>query len=226
MKFIFLDRMNRIKFCLIFILGVCCVVATHSEQTTNTTAPTVTTTITNTVSEISPAAPPTHSEATNAEESTEPAPFPQTYVEPTKEEKKEAAKKPKRTGPPKTYGDCTGSYWIGQRIVAERHAGWGWLKPEGGSWKTAKWIMIEEKPGKIEAPSRFYNRPNDDHNMQYKLYGHFADYKGYEPNIDSLVEVFALKGFEVIGSSARIDRSPPGPSGGRKGRISERGAHF
>ncbi len=82
--------------------------------------------------------------------------------------------------------------------------------------------MLEEKPGKIEAPSRFHHRPNDDNNMQYKLYGEYADYKGYEPNIDSLVPVFILKGFEVIGRGKKLVRRPPGPSGNRKGRISTR----
>lgn len=158
-----------------------------------------------------------------SEEERVPAPYPQASTKPSIEEKKfseEKEKIPKR--PPQKYGDCTGEFWIGQRVVTERHAGWGWLKRDGDSWRNAKWIMLEEKPGSIKAPQRFYPRPEDDNNMQYRLYGDFASYKGYEPNIDAVVDVFALKGFEVIGEGSKIDRRPPGPTGSRKGRISER----
>jgi hypothetical protein len=126
------------------------------------------------------------------------------------------------TGPPHSYGDCTGPYWIGQRIVTERHAGWGWLKKQDQNWRSAKWIMLKEEPCKIKSPERFYESTTDDNNMQYKLYGEFAPYKGYEPNIDTLTDVFILKGFEVIGPGQKIMLEPPGPGGRTTGRISER----
>lgn len=155
-------------------------------------------------------------------EENEPTPYPQASKK-QPEEKKYLGQKEKKSGkPPEKYGDCTGESWIGQRVVADRYAGWGWLKREGESWRSAKWIMVEEKPGVILAPQRFYLRPEDDNNMQYRLYGSFASYKGYEPNVDTLTDVFVLKGFEVIGPGSKIERKPPGPSGTRKGRIAER----
>jgi hypothetical protein len=138
------------------------------------------------------------------------------------EHRVEKVKKTHLSGPPKHYGDCTGPYWIGQRVVTLRHAGWGWLKHEGENWRTAKWIMLKEEPGKIQAPHRFYDSASSDDNMQYRIYGDFATYKGYEPNVDTLVDVFILKGFEGIGLGEKIQRSPPGPSGSGAGRISER----
>lgn len=189
--------------------------APASEQTAN--SPTETETSSSTESS---------SMESEAVEEDAPVPYPQASLRPPSEEKKsvkEEKKKKTSKKPPQKYGDCTGESWIAQRIVTKRHAGWGWLKRDGESWKRAKWIMLEEKPDIIKAPQRFYNRPEDDNNMQYRLYGHFASYKGYEPNIDSLVDVFTLEGFEVIGPGPKIDRDPPGPSGSRKGRISERG---
>ena len=77
----------------------------------------------------------------------------------------------------------------------------------------------------IKSPSRFYPKPDADHNMQYRLYGNFASYKGYEPNVDALVDVFVLKGFEVIGRGETLALKPPKHTGARQGRISERGAN-
>lgn len=157
----------------------------------------------------------------------EPIPYPQTTIEQEKE-KADPAKptpKPKPKTPPKKWGDCTGTVYIGQRIVTEKHAGWGWLKTEGGDWFNAKWVMIEEEPGVRMVPGRFHSHPNADHNMQYKLYGTFADYEGYEPNIDAFVDVFQIKGFEIIGKGEEIRRSLPKSQGRGESRISERGAN-
>ncbi|MFH1067592.1 MAG: hypothetical protein V1746_06790 [bacterium] len=177
--------------------------------------------------EVKPTEPPaSQSASTNqsteapAETEDEETPYPQSHAT---SEKSDTPSKP--SAPPSKYGDASGKAWIGQRVVAERYAGWGWIKEDGQNWRNSKWIMLEEQPGKINAPQRFYSNREASHNMQFRLYGEFASYKGYEPNADALVPVFVLKGFETIGQGEPINLPMPGPSGARKGRISERGVN-
>jgi hypothetical protein len=87
--------------------------------------------------------------------------------------------------------------------------------------------MIEEEPGQRMAPGRFHARPTQDDNTQYRLYGSFADYKGYEPNFDVFVDVFRIQGWETIGPAPRPKLSPPRSSNSSsQGRWSERGANL
>ena len=128
---------------------------------------------------------------------------------------------------PKKKGDCTGEVYIGQRLVTEKHAGWGWIKPERMNWRSARWVMLKETPGVIHIPSRYTGDTHTDNGMQYRLYGYFAPYLGYEPNIDVYVPVFVLKGFELIGRGEPVNRALPAASIlNRTGRISERGANL
>jgi hypothetical protein len=102
---------------------------------------------------------------------------------------------------PKSYGDTTGTAYIGHRAVVDRYAGWGWIKSDGSSWSRGQWSVIEEIPLDMPVPGRFLAHPNNDDDTQYKLYGEWADYKAYEPNYDVFVPVFKLKGFELIGKA-------------------------
>lgn len=128
---------------------------------------------------------------------------------------------------PTRHGTTSGEVWIGHRAVIERYAGWGWIKREREPWSRARWVMLEEVPGQRMAPGRFHPRPTMDDNIQYRLYGTFADYKGYEPNFDVFVDVFSLQGWETIGPAERPELSPPRPTvSSRQGRWSERGANL
>ncbi|MDX6767200.1 MAG: hypothetical protein SFU85_10465 [Candidatus Methylacidiphilales bacterium] len=135
------------------------------------------------------------------------------------------AEKPKKPIPTSS-GDRTGPIWIGHRAVIDRYAGWGWIKKDKQSWGSAKWVMLEEAPGKSVAPGRHYGRPTGDDGMTYRLYGEFTDYKGYEPNYDVFVDVFRIRGWETIGKEQHPNLRPPRSSSGGPPRWSERGANL
>jgi hypothetical protein len=118
--------------------------------------------------------------------------------------------------PRDSMGRTEGGFWIGQRTVTDRYVGWGWVKEEKQNWRSAKWVMLLETPGQIVAPHRFLSSTSADEGIQYKLFGRFADFKGYEPNYDVFVDVFILEGFEKIGPGLPIKRQPPRGSGGRR----------
>ncbi|MDZ4788190.1 MAG: hypothetical protein SH807_04540 [Blastochloris sp.] len=122
--------------------------------------------------------------------------------------------KPPRTIPTR-FGDTTGEVFIGQRTVINRYAGWGWIRREKDTWRKSKWVMLEETPGVLFAPGRYLGHPDRDNGTQYKLYGTWATYKGYEPNFDVFVDVFQIKGFELIGAAEIPKMSPPRSSRGR-----------
>lgn len=147
----------------------------------------------------------------------EPAAFPQ--------ESKPQPKSERRSIPQKA-GDCTGKAWFGQRVVTEKYTGWGWIKEdEKGGWLSAKWAMIKETPGTIQTPGKYGGDPRGDDGKQYRLYGEWASYKGYEANIDVTVPVFILKGFEQAGVGEPVKKPLPASSGNVNSRISERGAN-
>ena len=121
-----------------------------------------------------------------------------------------------RTIPPR-HGDTSGTVYEGHRAVIDRYAGWGWIKRENEPWSRARWAMIEEEPGVRMAPGRFLRRPNEDDNNQYRLYGEWASYEGYEPNFDVFVPVFRITGFELIGPGTRPNLTPPRGQGATRG---------
>jgi hypothetical protein len=139
-----------------------------------------------------------------------PAPYPTT---PKKTELPQAPKAPRVI--PQSYGDTTGDVYLGQRTVVDRYAGWGWICREKETWRKARWVILEEKTGSTRAPGRFLGHPDSDNGTQYKLYGQWAPYKGYEPNFDVFVDVFQIKGFELIGPAEIPKMSPPRSNRGR-----------
>jgi hypothetical protein len=142
-----------------------------------------------------------------------------------------AAAKPKPAPKPKSIpsrmGDCSGEVWIAHRFLYKRYAGWGFIKPaDDKNWNKAKWVLIEEDPNNgIKIPSRFLDKINADQDFEYRFYGEIMPYKGYEPNYDIFVDVFKLRGFELLGKADPINKYPPAPSGSssRVGRSSDRG---
>jgi len=148
-------------------------------------------------------------EASAISPESEPAAYPTTKIVP-----KETKPKTPRVIP-KTYGDTTGPVYIGHRSIIDRYAGWGWIRAEKDGWRKAKWVMLDEKTGNVKAPGRFLGHPDNDKDNQYRLYGQWAPFKGYEPNFDVLVSVFQIKGFELIGPGEIPKMSPPRSSRGR-----------
>jgi hypothetical protein len=118
---------------------------------------------------------------------------------------------------PKQWGDRSGPAYVGHRTITERHAAWGWVWLERDNYRKARWVMLEEEAGVRVAPSRFLDRYDGDADYEYKFYGEFAPYKGYDPNYDLFVEVFRIKGFEVIGEAKPLALKPPQPSGKKRG---------
>ncbi len=104
---------------------------------------------------------------------------------------------------PQTAGDTTGDVYIAHRAVVEKYNGWGWIKRESENWNQAKWSAVRETPGEIIAPGRYLKHPDNDADMQYRFYGEFSDETAYEPNKDTFVPIFNLKGFEIIGSASK-----------------------
>jgi hypothetical protein len=129
---------------------------------------------------------------------------------------------PKPKVMPQKFGDCTGPVYIGHRTVTERYTEWGWIWKEKETYRKGRWTIIKETPGVAMIPSRFINNINGDDNNEYKLYGEFAPYKGYDPNYDLFVDVFIIKGFEVIGPADPVNLKPPMPSNKRRSSISTR----
>jgi hypothetical protein len=122
--------------------------------------------------------------------------------------------------PRDSMGLTQGDFWIGQRSIVDRYVGWGWVRRPDQGWRSAKWVMLMEKPGQAVAPHRFMESATADENVQYKLYGTLANFKGYEPNYDAFVDVFILEGYEKIGPGAPIKRQPPrSTNGGGRGSI-------
>jgi hypothetical protein len=129
---------------------------------------------------------------------------------------------PKPKVMPQKFGDCSGPAYIGHRTVTERYTEWGWIWKEKETYRKGRWAIIKETPDVAMIPSRFINNINGDDNTEYKLYGEFAPYKGYDPNYDLFVDVFIIKGFEVIGKADPVDLKPPLPSNKKRGSISSR----
>jgi hypothetical protein len=124
-----------------------------------------------------------------------------------------------------TKGDAA---WIAHRLTdAMGGQGWGWVKKNGQSWNSARWIALQETPGLAVAPHRKLVKADADLNWEFKFWGKFASYKAYDPRMDEQLPVFVLQGYEVIGPADplsnkvgppdRIQHKPSGASsrGGR-----------
>ena len=149
-----------------------------------------------------------------------PAPKPQPKVEPTTPSEPPAPKVEREV--PHTFGDRTGQVYIGHRAVVERYAGWGWIWKEGEGYRRGKWVLMQEEPGVRMVPGRFRSHPEADNDMEYKIYGEFLPFRGYEPNYDVFTDVFKIKGFEVIGKADPLKLRPPAPTNKSRNSSSSR----
>ena len=126
---------------------------------------------------------------------------------------------------PHAFGDRTGQVYIGHRAVVDRYTGWGWIWKEGEGYRRGKWVLMQEEPGVRMVPGRFYSHPESDKDMEYKIYGEFLPFKGYEPNYDVYADVFRIKGFEVIGKADPLNLRPPAASSGKARNSSSSRVH-
>jgi hypothetical protein len=113
--------------------------------------------------------------------------------------------------------------WIGHRLIdPDGGQGWGWVKPSGAGWGSARWIALQETLGVAVAPHRKLAHADEDTDWEFKFWGKFASYKAYDPRLDEQLPVFILQGYEVIGQAApleikvgppdRIENRPSGAS--------------
>jgi hypothetical protein len=111
-------------------------------------------------------------------------------------------------------------YWIGHRGQdAQGGEGWGWIKPgtDSMSWSSGQWIALQETLGVAVAPHRKLVKNDADLDWEYKLWGHIAPYKAYDPHLDEKLPVFVLDGYEVIGPGTPLSLKV-----GAEGRIQHR----
>jgi len=96
-------------------------------------------------------------------------------------------------------------FFIGHRgIDNEGGQGWGWLRKSTDDWGDGKWIALQETPGVAVAPWRKLTTRNGDADWEFKMWGHYASYKAYDPHLDELLPVFVLQGYQVIGVTAPL----------------------
>ncbi len=126
--------------------------------------------------------------------------------------------------PAKRFGD--GVTYIGHRYFEEKGGGWGWIKKEGDSWGSAKWVAIQEDPLRgILIPSRKMGGRSADQDYEYKLTGCFSDKIAYDPHLDETMPVFVLESYQSLGPAKPLDRKPGPPmrfTRSKKSRASSR----
>jgi len=118
-------------------------------------------------------------------------------------------------------------YYIAHRGIDDMGGqGWGWVKKNGESWGSAKWIALQETPGTAVAPFRKLTKRDGDANWEFKFWGSYASYKAYDPRLDELLPVFVLQGYEVIGPENPLNNkigSPDRSNHRRSGASSREG---
>jgi hypothetical protein len=118
-------------------------------------------------------------------------------------------------------GDTSGPvFFIGHRgIDNEGGQGWGWVRKSTDDWGDAKWIALQETLGLAVAPFRKLTQRDADTDWEFKMWGHYATYKAYDPHLDELLPVFVLQGYQVIGPAAPLNLRVGAP-----GRPQSRGS--
>ena len=98
-----------------------------------------------------------------------------------------------------------GDFFIGHRgIDNEGGQGWGWLRKSTDDWGDGKWIALQEQPGLAVAPFRKLTKRDGDADWEFRMWGHYATYKAYDPHLDELLPVFVLQGYQVLGPAAPL----------------------
>jgi hypothetical protein len=92
-----------------------------------------------------------------------------------------------------------GAYFVGRRYFKTEYKFWGFVRPSGQPWTSAKLVMMNENQ-KL-APDRAAGRLGTDNNYEYKLIGYFSGDTVYEPASNGLYPEFVLKGYELRSTS-------------------------
>jgi len=99
--------------------------------------------------------------------------------------------------------------YIGHRYYVEKGIGWGWIKAPGQRWSKARWAAIKEQPNDgLVSPHRKLTKASGDHEHEYELVGHWADYDAYDPKWNQLVPVFILQSYKSLGQAKSLDLRP------------------
>lgn len=116
--------------------------------------------------------------------------------------------------------------YIGHRYYEERSGAWGWLKPEGESWKSAKWVTLKEDPlHGIFMPSRKMTKHSADQDFEYKMTGYYSEKLAYDPHMDERIPIFVIESYQSLGPAKPLDRKPGPPerfTRSKKSRASSR----
>lgn len=96
-------------------------------------------------------------------------------------------------------GEEPGSYFIGRRYYKSDYKFWGYVRPPGQPWNTAKLVMLNEQ-AKL-APDRELGKIGSDNSYEYKLVGNFSGQTVYEPASNGFYPEFILKGYELRSAS-------------------------
>lgn len=189
----------------IFLFLLLSLVAIRAEDSTNTPGTTPT------------PAPAPAPESTPAPVAT-PAPAP--VQTPTETPAPVPVAKPVPAEPPLAKAVPVGEMFIGHRFYEEKAGGWGWIKKPNEDWRKARWATLKETPGHCVAPFRSLASKSADHNFEYKLWGHFADYQAYDPTMNEMLDVFVIDHYESLGPAEALKRNPGPPERARYSRKS------
>jgi hypothetical protein len=92
-----------------------------------------------------------------------------------------------------------GAYFVGRRFYKTEYKFWGFVRPSGQPWSSAKLVMMNEN--QRLAPDRTAGKMGSDNNYEYKLTGYFSGDTVYEPASNGFYPEFVLKGYELRSTS-------------------------
>lgn len=92
-----------------------------------------------------------------------------------------------------------GAYFVGRRYFKTEYKFWGFVRPSGQPWSSAKLVMMNEN--QRLAPDRAAGKLGSDNDYEYKLTGYFSGDTVYEPASNGFYPEFVLKGYEVRSTS-------------------------
>ncbi len=126
--------------------------------------------------------------------------------------------------PANRFGD--GINYLGHRFYEEKGGGWGWIKKEGDSWSSAKWVTLKEDPIRgLLMPSRKMGSRSADQDYEYRMTGRFSEKTAYDPHLDEYLPIFIIESYQSLGPVKPLTLKPGPPerfTRARKSRSSSR----
>ncbi len=93
-----------------------------------------------------------------------------------------------------------GDYFVGRRMHKLDYKMWGWVRPSGQPWRSAKLVMLNENV-KL-APDRAQGTLGSDDGYEYKLIGSFTGDTIYEPSSNGFYPEFLLRDYQLLDPAA------------------------